>query len=263
MTESLIIVNLIIYLTMLMGEYGNLFNRETIVDLGHLWARDFHLWQLITYQFLHSPHDVFHIAFNMVFLWIFGGAVEDRLGRLCYLAFYLSGGVAAGLAHMTLEPAAPVIGASGSIAGLTGAFLALFPRSRIKILIIFFFIGVIQIPSMWFIGFVFMLDFLNQISSFLGGSESNIAYSAHLAGYTYGFGISLGLLATGIVKREEFDLFFLMKQAKRRAEFRAVSRQQVGGLYESSSADTSRNLAKSDLAPKKLTEAQKQAMEER
>ena len=75
---------------------------------------DFRPWQLVTYQFLHDPWSVFHLGFNMLFLWVFGSAVEDRMSRPSYLAFYLMGGVVAGLGHM-MTSASPVIGASGSV----------------------------------------------------------------------------------------------------------------------------------------------------
>ena len=125
--------------------------------------------------------------------------------------------------HVALAPESPVIGASGSIAGVTGAFLALFPRSRIKVLVIFFFIGIFSIPSLWFIGFYFAIDVLRQSSSLLGGGEGDVAYMAHIAGYIYGFGTGFLLLATNVLKREEFDVFFVFTQARRRAAFRAAS----------------------------------------
>ena len=89
-------------------------------------------WQFITYQFLHASP--MHLIGNMVFLWVFGNNVEDRLGKFGYLFFYLSMGVLAGLGHW-LTSEAPVLGASGSVAGVTGAFLALFPRTHITFLL--------------------------------------------------------------------------------------------------------------------------------
>jgi TolA-binding protein len=177
----------------------------------------------------------------MLFLWVFGAAVEDRLGRVGYLGFYLIGGAVAALAHAMITPA-PVIGASGSVAGVTGAFLALFPRSRIQVLIFFFFVGMISIPSLVFIGIYIAIDVLNQIADFLGSGDRGVAYMAHLAGYLYGFGTGFALLATKILKREEFDVFYLFTQARRRAAFRAASREGPAGLWDASQADTARRL---------------------
>jgi hypothetical protein len=179
----------------------------------------------------------------MLFLWVFGAAVEDRLTRPGFLAFYLVGGAVAALAHM-LTKDNPVIGASGSIAGVTGAFLALFPRSRIKIIIFFFIIGVYNIPSLWFIGFFIGVDFLRQVAELLGGGGSNVAYMAHIAGYVYGFSVGFALLASGVLKHEEFDVFFLFRQARRRSAFRAASRHGATGMWQSAQADTGKKLAK-------------------
>ncbi|MDY7107775.1 MAG: rhomboid family intramembrane serine protease, partial [Planctomycetota bacterium] len=242
-TELLIIVNLLVYLAGLVAEYGGVFDRATMIDWGHLGRTDFNAWGLITYQFLHDPRDLLHLAFNMLFLWVFGGAVEDRLGRANYLAFYLIGGAVAGVAHMMISPA-PVIGASGSIAGVTGAFLALFPRSRIQVLLFFFIIGLYSIPSLWFIGFYFFIDLLRQTTSLLGGGGGNVAYMAHIAGYLYGFILAFLLLALRIVKREEFDVFFLFQQSRRRAAFRSASHGKLGGMWESASADTGKQIAR-------------------
>jgi membrane associated rhomboid family serine protease len=241
-TQSLILVNLAVYLVGAAGFYFDLFeNPQALVDFGHFDPREFKAWQLVSYQFLHDPHGIFHIAFNMLFLWVFGAAVEDRLGRVGFLGFYLTGGIVAALAHAMVNRG-PVIGASGSIAGVTGAFLALFPRSRIQMLIFFFFVGIISIPSLWFIGIYITIDVLRQLGDFLGRGGSNVAYMAHLAGYVYGFGTGFALLATGILKREEFDVFYLLTQARRRAAFRSASREGPAGMWDSAQSDTSKRL---------------------
>jgi membrane associated rhomboid family serine protease len=233
-TQSLVLVNLAVYLVGAAGFYFDLFeNPQALVDFGHFDPRAFKAWQLVSYQFLHDPYGILHLAFNMLFLWVFGAAVEDRLGRVGFLGFYLTGGIVAALAHALVNPG-PVIGASGSIAGVTGAFLALFPRSRIQVLIFFFFVGIISIPSLWFIGLYITIDVLRQLGDFLGRGGSNVAYMAHLAGYVYGFGTGFALLATGILKHEEFDVFYLFTQARRRAAFRAASREGPAGMWDSS-----------------------------
>ncbi|MBT8486918.1 MAG: rhomboid family intramembrane serine protease [Phycisphaerales bacterium] len=246
-TEGLIILNLLVYLSALVGEALGRIDRSAFASWGHLSRGEFEPFQLITYQFLHDPRGIGHLAFNMLFLWVFGCAVEDRLGRLSFLMFYLIGGAVAGIAHIALQPS-PVIGASGSIAGLTGAFLALFPRSRIQVLLIFFIIGVYSIPALWFIGFFFLLDVLRQTGSLFGGSSDRVAYIAHIAGYLYGFFLAFLLLATSIVKREEFDVFYLFRQWRRRTAYRSVAKQQTGGAWESASADSTKQRKKTTRA---------------
>src|SRR5690606_18721566 len=95
-----------------------------------------------TYQFLHG--DAMHLIGNMLFLYIFGNNVNDRMGHVGYLAFYLAGGVFAGVGHL-LTSHAQVLGASGSVAAVTGAFLVLFPRSYVTVVYLFIFIGAFQI----------------------------------------------------------------------------------------------------------------------
>ncbi len=256
-TQGLIVVNMVVYLAGVSGSFFGLFeSAQELANWGHFDPHDFKVWQLVTYQFLHDPHGIWHLAFNMLFLWVFGSAVEDRLGRVGFVAFYIGGGAVAAIAHAVVT-GAPVIGASGSIAGVTGAFLALFPRSRVQILFFFFFIGFFSIPSLWFIAFYMGIDVLRQLSdSFLGGGGSDVAYMAHIAGYAYGFAVGFFLLATRLLKREEFDVFFLFTQARRRVAFRAASKQGTAGMWASAQADTGKRLAKQAAEATALTPAQ-------
>jgi membrane associated rhomboid family serine protease len=245
-TEGLIALNLLVYLAGLVGQFSGIYAIESFIDFGHLDPRNFHGWQLITSVFMHDPTGLGHIAFNMLFLWVFGAPVEDRLGRIGFLGFYLIGGAVAGVAHMMID-SSPVIGASGAIAAVTGAFLALFPRSHVVVLFLIGF-GIWHVPSLWFIGLDFVVDLLRQAGHLFGAGGDNVAYMAHIAGYVYGFALAFVLLAAGIVKRGEFDIFFLFTQARRRAAFRAASQPNVGGLWESASADTGRKLTESKVA---------------
>lgn len=172
-------------------------------------------WSLVGYAFAHAG--IWHILGNLVFLWTFGPNVEDRLGRLGFLALYLFGAAAAGLAHIAFSPA-PVVGASGAVAAVTGAYIVLFPRTRIRTLVIFIIIGFWNIPAAWFIGFAVARDIIGL------GLPSNVAYAAHLGGYVFGFLVAFVLLATGRLKREPYDLFQIARQARRRAEIREAVR---------------------------------------
>lgn len=255
-TETLIVTNLLVYLVMSAGAYFQWFEISQFINAGSFKPYDFKAWQLVTYQFLHSPAGIGHIAFNMLFLWIFGGAVEDRMGRLSYLFFYLMAGMMAGLAHMQMTQA-PVIGASGSIAGITGAFLALFPRSTIKVFVFFFVIGIFHIRSLWFIGFFFAMDVLRQTGELLGTGGSNVAYMAHIAGYIFGFLLAFTLLGLRIIKHDDMDVFYLFKQSRRRAAFRAANKSRPAGMWESASADTAKRIEK-QIKAKPITAAQQE-----
>lgn len=177
----------------------------------------FHWWQLITYQFLHASW--MHILGNMLFLFVFGPPVEDRFRRLGFLAFYLVGGMAAGALHMLFSEF-PVVGASGAISAVTGAFLVLFPLTHIRVLLFFFIIGVYAIPAWFFIAFAIARDLFFQG---LSGGQADVAHMAHIGGYIYGALIALALLALHAIPREPFDLLAIGRQAKRRRDFKALT----------------------------------------
>jgi len=184
----------------------------------YLWPDDPRLLQFLSYQFLHG--DWMHLLGNMIFLYVFGNALEDRLGRVGYLAFYLAGGVMAGLGHAMSE-AAPVIGASGSIAAVTGAYLALFPMVNVTIFYWFYFyVGTFEVSSLVLI--IFQIA-QNIVFHLIGGS--NVAYLAHLSGYGFGFVIGMGLLTIKLVPREPYDLPALLAQRRRRRQFRKMTQR--------------------------------------
>ncbi len=177
------------------------------------------LLQFITYQFLHA--DLMHLASNMIFLYVFGNSIEDRLGKLGYLAFYLAGGVLAGLGH-ALTTDARVLGASGAVAAVTGAYLALFPLSNVTIVYWFvFYIGAFEVSSIVLI----LFQIGQNMVMHLMGMSSGVAYVAHLSGYLYGFLVGMGLLWVRLLPREPYDLLALIEQRRRRARFRRMTRQ--------------------------------------
>lgn len=115
------------------------------------------VFNYLTYAFLHA--DVWHIGGNMLFLYIFGNNVNDKMGNIAYLGFYLAAAVFAGAGFVVSSDSA-VLGASGAVAAVTGAYLVLFPRANVTIAYFFIFIGTYEIPSMWLIVFFFLQDLL-------------------------------------------------------------------------------------------------------
>lgn len=192
-------------------------------------GESFSFFRALTYAFLHG--DFMHLAGNMLFLWVFGRPVEDRLGRFGFAAFYLAGAIASGLAHAWFETA-PAIGASGAVSAVTGAFLVLFPRTRIRVIWFLILISVLMAPAWFFIG----LQIAWNILAGATGTAENIAIIAHLAGYGFGFGVAFTLLATGVLPREPYDLFSISRHAKRRRDFKAAANLAPKGPRRPSAA---------------------------
>jgi membrane associated rhomboid family serine protease len=191
----------------------------------------FRWWQFITHQFLHA--DMWHIAGNMLILYVFGPNIEDRLGRVWFLLFYLLGGVAAAAAQLAYSHN-PLLGASGSIACCTGAYLVMFPRTQIKVFFLLG-LGLTQISAWWFITFSICMDIGSQLFGgmhlpFSGGG--NVAHLAHLGGYAYGAMIALVLLWLKIVPREQYDLFTVGRQAYRRRQIRAAQSEAQQRMHQ-------------------------------
>jgi membrane associated rhomboid family serine protease len=138
---------------------------------------------LITSQFLHGSF--LHLLGNMWFLWIFGNNIEDIVGHARFILFYLLGGVAAALLQVLLsaDSTIPVIGASGAVSAILGAYVLKFPRARVRTLMfIFIFVTIINVPAVAFIGIWFFLQVLNS----LAGPLSNVAWFAHIGGFIFG-----------------------------------------------------------------------------
>jgi membrane associated rhomboid family serine protease len=136
---------------------------------------------IFTAMFVHGG--LLHLGGNMLYLWIFGDNIEDILGHIKFLVFYLSTGLIASLAHVYIEPSSniPMIGASGAIAGILGAYLVRFPRARVFTLVFFiFFIDIVRIPAVFFL----ILWFVFQLIS--SGSGGGIAWFAHIGGFISG-----------------------------------------------------------------------------
>ena len=147
-----------------------------------------HYWTVLTSMFLHGSW--FHILGNMWFLWIFGTNIEDAMGHARYLAFYLLSGVAAAAAQTFLSPHSvmPMIGASGAISGVMGAYLVLFPRVRVHTLVFLgIFITTIAVPAYLMLVWWFLLQLLGGLPA-LGGAadQGGVAFFAHVGGFASG-----------------------------------------------------------------------------
>jgi membrane associated rhomboid family serine protease len=144
-------------------------------------------WLAVLYSmFLHGS--VLHLAGNMLFLWIFGNNIEDTAGKVLYLAFYLASGVMATVAHIAIQASStiPLVGASGAIAGVMGAYLVVFPNVRIRTAIVLgFFFLLRDVRSKWLLGFWFL-------SQFFINPGDGVAWMAHVGGFV--FGILCGLV---------------------------------------------------------------------
>jgi rhomboid family protein len=150
---------------------------------------------LITAMFMHSGW--LHIGFNMLYLWIFGGEIEEAFGHLEFLIFYLACGVAAAFAQIWMDPDSviPSLGASGAIAGVLGAYLRMFPSNRIRVLApLGWLIFPIRLPAVVVIGFWIAVQFFDEFASITGHNaqtlNGGVAYMAHIGGFLTGLALS-------------------------------------------------------------------------
>ncbi|RUT09748.1 rhomboid family intramembrane serine protease [Dulcicalothrix desertica PCC 7102] len=161
--------------------------------------------KLFTSQFLHG--DWWHLAFNMLYLWVFGNNIEDRMGHFKYLIFYLSCGALAALCQWVIDINGniPSLGASGAIAGILGAYLIRFPRTQVVTLVfLLFFVTTIRLPALVVIGLFVVSNVVYGFMSLQAGANmggGGIAYWAHIGGFV--FGIILGPIF-GLLKQDEY-----------------------------------------------------------
>jgi membrane associated rhomboid family serine protease len=186
-TVSLIAINAVVFLYQL--SLGR--DVEAFVLYFGLVPAAFSWVAVFTSMFLHGGF--LHVGGNMLYLWIFGDNVEDRIGHGRFVVFYLLCGVAAALAQTIINPdsVVPMVGASGAIAGVMGAYFVLYPRSRILTLLPFFiFWQLIEVPAIFFLGIWFVIQLMSGVGSIAtatGGEPSGgIAFWAHIAGFAAG-----------------------------------------------------------------------------
>lgn len=248
---ALIAVNTIIFL-LTYWPHRNPFTG--VVEVLRPWALQFmltpirpYLWQFVSYAFLHGS--IMHIVGNMFFLYLFGNNVNDKLGSISYLCLYLGGSAFAGIGHTILHTN-PVLGASGAVAAVTGAYLVLFPQTLITVLYWFLFIGTMELSALYFIIFK-LIVWDNLIEPKF--APAAIAYGAHLAGYAFGIAAMLLMLATGLIGSSHFDLWAMIKRWNQRRHYRDV----VSSGYDPFTGRTSRRIKVKEVR----TAAQKQQEE--
>ena len=194
-TIAFIALNTLVFL------YELQLDRPQLSELAHAFGAvpaDFSWPRAITGAFLHDGW--IHFVGNMLYLWIFGGNVEDAMGRLAFVAFYLGSAVLAAAAHATLHPlsAAPLIGASGAVAAIMGVYFVLYPRSQVLTAVFVLSLDVIEVPAIIFLGAWLGLQMLAALSSMgTGAADAGLAIGAHLAGFLVGVAAGLALRGWG------------------------------------------------------------------
>jgi membrane associated rhomboid family serine protease len=157
-------------------------------------------------MFVHASF--IHIIGNMLFLWIFGDNIEDRMGHVFFLFFYLIGGLGGTFLHSITAPDStiPMVGASGAISGIMGAYILLYPKARILALVpLGFFLRIMKLPALLFLGVWFVYQFLLGMLS-IGLKGGGVAYFAHIGGFVIGLVIALPFKFTGHRRNIYYDV---------------------------------------------------------
>jgi membrane associated rhomboid family serine protease len=184
-TTAIIVANAVVFVMELAG--GDAFVMKWSEIPAHIVAG--HDWiTILTAMFMHAGW--MHIIGNMVFLWAFGPEIEDSMGPLKYLVFYLLSGLAASLAQLALMPhsTVPNLGASGAIAGVMGAFIVTYPQDKIRtVLLLGWFVDITAIPALLLIGFWFVIQLFSQVGAVASAQGGGgVAYAAHVGGFIFG-----------------------------------------------------------------------------
>jgi membrane associated rhomboid family serine protease len=209
-TLALIAINVIVYFFVEQGLWGlGDVGNERVTEYGAIpieitegedipGAGDAPFWATVfTSMFMHGS--LLHLGGNMLFLWIFGNNIEDSMGRLTFVAFYLLGGLAALGLHIVSDPdsVVPTVGASGAIAGVLGAYGRLYPRARVvTVIFIIIFFTVVTLPALLVLGLWFLLQLLPAFSE-PPGTGGGVAYFAHIGGFVFGY-LAIKLFANNV-----------------------------------------------------------------
>jgi len=198
MVYLIIIANILIFIFELSMSDDSLSNLITKYGLS---THNINAISILTYQFIHAGW--IHILGNMLYLWVFGNTVEDRLGSLRFLIIYLACGMLGGLAQTYLIPdSVPIVGASASIAGVLGVYLLWFPYSKIKVLLpIIVFWTIANVPAIFVLILWFLTNLLNSYASIVTANVDNVAYLGHIVGFLAGVFFAVALIKI----RNRFD----------------------------------------------------------
>jgi len=216
LTIGLVIVNVAVFaaeVTLFRPGLRQFFNDYGVVPAQIVKGEQ--LYSLLTSMFLHGGW--VHLISNMLFLWIFGDNVEAVLGRVIFPIFYVCGGLAASLAHVFITPSSnlPSVGASGAIGAVLGAYIVMFPRSQIRVLMLFgFFMTIRRVTAVFFLGIWFVMQLFSGVAS-LGAETAQtggVAVWAHVGGFV--FGLLVGFLFRR--RAEQFTLDHELRRGSRR-----------------------------------------------
>jgi len=185
-TVLLIAVNLLVFLHEFWLQLVDPYSLNHFMRLYSLRPAYFHVENLFTHMFLHAGW--LHVLGNMLFLWVFGDNIEDILGHGKYLVFYLMCGLIAGLSQVVIDPSSrvPMVGASGAIAGVMGAYLVKFPHSRVVILTWFILIFTFELPAWVMLIYWFGFQLLGGFDTMTEASQGGTAFFAHVGGFISG-----------------------------------------------------------------------------
>jgi membrane associated rhomboid family serine protease len=183
-TTTIIVLNVVVFLLELMG--GDEFVKQwSIIPADIVAGR--HRITILTAMFMHGGW--LHILGNMVFFWAFGPEIEDAMGRLRFMTFYLLSGLVASLAQIAAMPSStvPNLGASGAIAGVMGAFLITYPRDQIRtVLLLGWFTRITMVPAALLIGLWFLTQLFSGVGAVANVETGGVAYTAHIGGFIFG-----------------------------------------------------------------------------
>ena len=185
-TIFLIVANVLIYLYQFWLSLVDPYSLNLFMDHFSLRPAYFNIENVFTAMFVHA--NWLHVLGNMLFLWVFGDNVEDILGHGKYLLFYLACGFAAAMAQVLMDPSSrvPMVGASGAIAGVMGAYLVKFPRSRVVMLFFLLFIFTFELPAWLMLIYWFGLQLFGGVGSITEASQGGTAFLAHVGGFVTG-----------------------------------------------------------------------------
>jgi len=192
-TIGLIVINTIVFILQIVSPVDPIRIAQAYGAIPHFLltlktSQPIHpILTVFTSMFMHGG--LFHLGGNMLYLWIFGNNIEDRLGHMRFIIFYVLCGIIAAYSHAISEPISmiPMIGASGAVSGILGAYLLLFPRARVHTLLFLgFFVQVVRLPAVFVIGFWIVIQFINGLISKGVAAQEGVAWFAHIGGFIFG-----------------------------------------------------------------------------